>query len=181
MVVPLLTVLAFGMVEFGTAWRDSLTVSSATRAGARVVSSLGDERLADYQTLLSVQSALDAVDPAAIEGVLIYDASATDGAVPAGCLPAGVPRALSGQCNYYTGAQLASLDESDHSAFSGTTSCDPGSWDEEWCPLTRVTSQGAGLDYVGIRVVMTHELVTGLFPISDLTITESAVMRVEPR
>ena len=72
-VAPLLALLAAGVIEFGMAWRDNLTVSSASRAAARVASNLGNNNLADYEALLTLEAALASMEYATLEGVLIYD------------------------------------------------------------------------------------------------------------
>lgn len=182
-VAPLLITLAFGMVEAGLAWRGDMAVSSAARAGARVASNLGEHRMADYETLIAVQSALDSIDVDEVVGVLIYDASAVDGSVPAGCgaNESNYSHGSYGRCNYYTGEQLAAVVSGDTTNFAGTDECEDGSWDENWCPVDRQTRQSLGLDQIGVQVEVKHSLVTGVFPMSDLNVVESAVMQAEPR
>ena len=51
LITPILVMMAMGILEFGLAWRDSITVSSSLRAAARVGSNAGNDRLADYNTL----------------------------------------------------------------------------------------------------------------------------------
>ena len=43
-VAPFLALIVAGILEYGTLWRDNLTVTSSSRAAARVVSNLGDSR-----------------------------------------------------------------------------------------------------------------------------------------
>ena len=95
LVAPLLALLVAGIVEFGTLWRDNLTVATSTRAAARVVSNLGDSRLADYEALLTLDAALGGVDGLTVEGVLIYNAAAADGEPHSSCFDvAGDPQAV---------------------------------------------------------------------------------------
>ncbi|MCB1015308.1 MAG: pilus assembly protein, partial [Acidimicrobiales bacterium] len=79
---PILVTIAIGILEYGLAWRDSITVSSTTRAGARVGSNAGNDRLADYNTLLAVQAAVASIPNAQIQRVVIYRSTTTDGKVP---------------------------------------------------------------------------------------------------
>lgn len=176
-VVPLLSLLAAGIVEFGMAWRDNLTVSSATRSAARVVSNLGAFEGADWQGLQTLDAALNSMEHATLEGVLVYDGSATDGKPAASCFDAGGnPQAsAAGNCNFYTAAMIASMSASD---FSSAVSC--GSWDWYFCPITeRSTSQGS-LSDVGVWVRVDRGWFTDMFPGDGITIDDQTVMRVEP-
>lgn len=174
LILPLLALLAFGTLEFGLAWRDSLTISNALRSGARVGSNAGDDRLADYNVLKQVESAIRDIDVARIERVVIYKADDLDGVAPQACID-GTPQA--GVCNVYTAAQMDSLAETDFT--------DPdcsGEPDGPWCPTTREDRQVIGGDYLGVWVKVHREWITGLFPpTTGLTMTDSAVMRLEPR
>ena len=176
---PILVMIAIGILEFGLAWRDSITVSSTTRAGARVGSNAGNDRMADYNTLLAVQAAVASIPNAQINKVVIYKSTRTDGVVPPECTTAtGGVDSGGVQCNVYTGAQLASLASTQFST-SGST-CSAGSPDVSWCPLGRQSQQSAGADYLGVWISVSHPYVTRIFPGSGLTITDSAVMRLEP-
>lgn len=174
LVLPILALLAFGTVEFGLAWRDSMTVSNALRSGARVGSNAGDDRLADYDILKQVESAIHEIDNTRIERVVIFRSTNLDGIPPAGCV-AGTPQ--SGVCNVYTAAQMSSLTAAsfDHATCSG----DP---DSSWCPTTREDRQVVGPDYLGVWVQVHRDWITGLFPPSaGITMTDHAIMRLEPR
>jgi len=176
-VVPLLGLLAAGIVEFGMAWRDNLTVSSATRSAARVVSNLGEFEGADWQGLQTLEAALSSMEHATLEGVLVYDGSATNGQPAASCFDAGGnPQAsAAGNCNFYTAAMIASMTAGD---FSSAVSC--GSWDWYFCPITeRSTSQGS-LSDVGVWVRVNRGWFTEMFPGDGITIDDQTVMRVEP-
>ena len=177
---PLLVTLAIGIFEFGLAWRDSITVAGATRAGARVGSNAGNDRLADYNTLLAVQAAIASIPNTRINRVVIYKSTTTDGAVPAACTTTTAQGIASGTtfCNVYTAAQLASLSTANFGT-SGST-CASAAWDVNWCPLSRQSQQSAGADYLGVWVSISHPYVTKVFPGNGLTIKDSAVMRLEP-
>jgi len=177
-VAPLLALIVAGILEFGTAWRDKLTVSNGTRAAARVVSNLGDNRQADREALETLRAALASMDDVTIEGILIYDASAADGAPSPSCFDgAGNARSSAGQCNYYTETQLNTLTQAD---FLGTTSCTFPSPDRYFCPTSRSDDQGAGLTPVGVWVEVTRGWYTELFPGEGYNFSDRAVMNVEP-
>ncbi len=177
-VAPLLGMLVAGTTEFGTGWRDNLTVTNATRAAARVASNLGDDRDADREALETLRAALAGMEGTTLDGVLIFDASAADGQPSALCFTAGGdPKgSASGNCNYYTDAQLQSLGAGD---FTGS-SCS-GEPDENFCPVTeRQTDLSSGLTPVGVWVRVEREWYTQVFPGDGYTITDITVMNVEP-
>ncbi|MFQ5556786.1 MAG: TadE/TadG family type IV pilus assembly protein [Acidimicrobiales bacterium] len=178
-VAPLLGLLLAGTVEFGMAWRDNLTVSSGSRAAARVVSNLGDDPQADYEALLTLEAGLSALDYATIEGVLIYDASATSGNPPAACFDGnGDPQSsASANCNYYSGTMIDGV-IAKAANFSSGTSC--GLWDQYFCPVTERSTSQTTLTDVGIWVRVDRGWFTKVFPGSGLTIEDQTVMRVEP-
>lgn len=177
---PILVMLAIGILEFGLAWRDSITVSSALRAGARVGSNAGNDRLADYNTLLALQSAIASIPNARITRVVIFNASTSTPGQPSNGCKAGTPSTAAGaQCNVYSAAQLASMTSSNFSGTSGS-GCSAASWDVSWCPRTRTAQQASGADYMGIYIVVNHPFVTRMFPGGGITIDDSAVMRLEP-
>lgn len=179
LITPILVMMAMGILEFGLAWRDSITVSSSLRAAARVGSNAGNDRLADYNTLLALQSAIASIPNAQITKVVIYKSTDADGVVPPNCTTSATGINSGGvQCNVYTGAQLASLS----TANFGTTgsSCSTTAWDYYWCPLGRQSQQSAGADYMGVWIQVSHPYVTRLFPGSGITIKDKAVMRLEP-
>lgn len=180
MITPVLVMLAIGILEFGLAWRDSITVSSTLRAGARVGSNAGKDRLADYNSLLAVQAAVASIPNTQIVKIVIYKSTTADGTIPANCKTS--TSGILGSCNVYTSAQLAALS----TANFGTTgsglgaTCASGSLDAMWCPLGRETRQAVGTDYFGIWMQVSHPYVTRVFPGSGITISDSTVMRIEP-
>ncbi|MEZ5243941.1 MAG: pilus assembly protein [Acidimicrobiales bacterium] len=186
-VAPLLALVIGGMVEFGMLWRDDMTASASTRAAARVASNLGDDNLADYEALLALDAGLSGLTNLNVEGVLIYNASASDGEPHPSCFDAsGDPVDSAGQCNYYTAAELAAVSSLSCSPpggcaeFPDDASCASG-WATYFCPQTRSTNQGAGTTIVGVWVRIQRDYITGMLPGDGVTITDQTVMRVEPR
>ena len=88
LIAPVFALLVAGVLEFGLAFRDSMTVSNALRSGARVGSNAGRERLADYTILKSVEAAMKEVPTSRVIRVVVYKASTSSSNVPASCLTA---------------------------------------------------------------------------------------------
>jgi hypothetical protein len=185
-VAPLLALLVAGMVEFGTMWRDNLTMSSSTRASARIVSNLADERLADYEALLTLEAGLTGVDGINLHGVLIYDAGAADGQPHASCFDGtGDPQASAGHCNFYSAADVAMMPGLSCAVtcaeFPNNANC-AGGLTVYFCPQEdRETDQALGTANVGIWIRADRPYITGLLPGNGVTMTDSTVMKVEPR
>lgn len=176
MVLPLIAIMAFGVLEFGLAFQDRMTVQSGARTGVRVASAAGTSVDADKNLLLGLGTALRSVGLGNVDWVLVYKSTTADGAVPTTCLDP--PRAATAACNFYTGAQLSQV-------VAGTA---PSTWfgcgltalDRFWCPTARQTIQANGTDYIGVRVRARHPLTTGFFG-TTLTIDSHGVMRLEPQ
>jgi Flp pilus assembly protein TadG len=172
LVFTFLCTLVFGVVEFGMAWQDKLTVETATRSGVRVGSNLGKDSQADYNLLLGVKSALTDVGMSNVNYVIVYKSSNLNGTIPSTCPVTGTPASVSGVCNVYTGAQLTALASTQ---FGGTS----GKLDAAWPPANRVNLQSSGPDYLGVWIKVTHPYITKLFG-NSTSIVDSAVMRLEP-
>jgi len=176
-ILPLLLIIAFGVVEYGNAWNRKLQIETAARSGARVGSSLGNTRLADYGLLQGVKSALSDIGLQNVLYVEVFKSTATDGSRPTGSCASDTPTSVTNQCNVYTGAQLQSLTQTD---FSGTSSCDSTAPDHYWCPLNRQSVQSLGPDYLGVWIKADYVTITGLFK-SPFYLTAAAIMRLEPK
>ena len=184
-VAPLLALLVAGIMEYGLLWRDDLTVTSATRAGARVASNLGDSYLSDYEALVSLDAALASIDGITIEGVLIYHADAADGTPHSSCFDvSGDPQSSNNECNFYSAADLITVAALDCSVscteFPDNGNCF-GGMSVNFCPQQdRETDQATGVTDVGVWVRINREYTTGIFPGEGVTITDYTVMTVEP-
>lgn len=177
LLLPLLALMAFGIMEFGLARQDKLMVQTAARAGVRVGSAASSTSSADKELLLGVGSALNDIGLDNVDWVLVYKSTTVDGTVPAVCTT-GTPHSVSGSCNAYSGAQLGQM-------VAGTApatwfGCGGASLDASWCPTARESIQANGTDYLGVWISARHPMVTGFFG-SVLTLTDRAVMRLEPR
>ena len=178
LIVPVFVLLMAGVLEFGMAWRDSMTVSNALRSGARVGSNAGRERSADYDIIKSIEAAMREIpDTARVQRIVIYKADTANSSPTPTCM-AGTPSSSgSSPCNVYTGADMARP----ASDFSGTTSCSPTAIDRYWCPVSRQNQQALGADYLGVWMQVQYNYVTHVFPGTGLTIKDRAIMRLEPR
>lgn len=177
MVLPFLMVIVLGVLDVGLAWRASMTVTSATRAGARVASNMGIDWDADRQTLLAIGAGLGRIPASQIERVVIYRSTSADGAVPAACLTATALSSggnASARCNVYRGSDVANV-----ASLSFPTSC--SGRHQFYCPSSRVNSQATstGLDFIGVYIVNQHPTMTKMFG-ATMDIKDTTVMRIEP-
>lgn len=179
-VASLLFTMLFGIVEFGLAFRDRLTVSNATQGAARVGSALGDSTDSDYEVLLSLEQSLSTLPNSGlgiVKYVDVYRAKA-DGTPASGCPGAN--------CNRYNFAPLVAP------PCLWNPCPDPGAgysgW--PWDPSTRDVEL-PGLDVLGVRVTFAHDWITGgIVPLPNVACdgtpgagcwADTAVMRLEPQ
>ena len=158
-VLSLLMILAIGAFEWGMAFRDWLSVSSATREGARVAASAGTVVLADCAILEATAGSLLAIDDSNIRLVEIYNADTTG--APTGQLQRYRPKEPDDP-----GASLVCTN---------------------WFPLlnaypaTGRDNIGAERDWVGVRLEFTHSWKTGLFWWSGgVTWSDRTIILMEP-
>lgn len=156
LVTPLLFMLVFGVIEFGTAWFHRSAVEDMSAVGARAASVSGSDAVADYQILQAVRRAT--ADTGAVTAVVVYRATAPGDPLPDACRTASVVNTATVRgCNRYGAADLSLA--ADRFGCTGTAR------DATWCPSTRRTAlQGAKgpPDYVGVYVETHHQSATGL-------------------
>jgi len=177
LVLPFMALMAMGIMEFGLARQDKLTVQTGARSGVRVGSAAGNAATADKNLLLGAGSALNDIGLANVNWVVVYKSTTTDGAVPASCT-SPTPHSVSSSCNAYSGAQLQQVVAG--TAPASWFGCGAGSLDASWCPTSRLTIQANGADYLGVWLSARHPMFTGFFG-SALTLTDNAIMRLEPQ
>jgi Flp pilus assembly protein TadG len=186
LIAMFLLVLVAGTFDYGFAWRSGLAVNEGARAGARVGSSQGIGRGADYYALNSVKSTLTAsgvIDQ--VTKVVVFKSTTSDGVVPSTC----VASSPSGTCNVLTGAQLKALTVS---SYDLTISSDPAvaptgtgclkttaATKVGWCPSARSNAQDTGADYYGVYVELSYPRKFSVLG-GNITVTRTAVMRLEP-
>ena len=180
---PVFALLIFGILEFGLAFRDYLTVANASRDGARAASAFGDDLYADYNVIQVVRQSTKGFRPNEIQRLIIFNAQSVGGSVtspthPAhACLTAtvGIPEV----CNVYNAADLGRP----KSDFGCKTT---QNLDRFWCPAAMNGQNGREVrasgppDYIGVYVKTRHNFITGMFgPGMDLT--DELTMRIEPQ
>jgi Flp pilus assembly pilin Flp len=182
-IAVLLFTILFGIVEFGLAFRDRLTVANATQTAARVGSALGDDLRADFEVLKSLEQSLQTLPNSGIGVVRYVDIFEADGV--------GEPKSScpGGDCNRYIYFP------------NFTATCD-------WSPCPDPATGGAlgggwaaddvdrdvvlpNLDVMGVRVTFAHDWVTGgLVPLPNVDCDgtpgagcweDVAIMRLEPQ
>ena len=176
-VTPLLIALALGVFEIVVAWGHSQTVVEAARGASRTATQTGQAEQADQLALRSVKAAFDNtwVD---VQRVVVYDSTSPDGSPPAGCVATGVTTSPAGlNCNVYVSADLG--DVLNDSRFYNGPDCGSGKSSNR-CPTLR-NNELDGAQWVGVWVEFEQPWLTGAFALGNYTITESTVMRMEPR
>jgi len=174
---PLYLVLMFGIIEFGGAFRDYLTVNNAASSGARQASISANSVDADYQIIQAVKRASSAMPPAEILHIVVFHATSPDSTLTSVSASCAAFTASSGVCNTYTSAAFGWTSSSTH------WGCGALSNDQYWCPTTRKAAQtGANgpPDFIGVYIQATHPYITGLFG-SSLTLTKTSILKIEPQ
>ncbi len=159
--VPVLVLLAFGMLEFGLAFASKLELSQAVNQATRHATVMGREPNADIEILDALDAGFSG-DMGVIDHVDIFRADANGDPV---------------EWNRYlwTGAGCEWFpcpDPSPGPAVYG----DPA----DYPPCERVTSLNLGTDMIGVRVQYTHEWISGVLGLPDQTWHETARARLEP-
>ncbi|MGZ4760001.1 MAG: TadE/TadG family type IV pilus assembly protein [Acidimicrobiales bacterium] len=171
LLVPFFVLLLFGMLEFGGAFRDYLTLSNAASTGARQAGIQGNAASADWNIILAVKDAANAMPLSQITRIAIFKAATPTAGLPANCDTGGVAG-----CNSYDAATVASVK---------TTATMPASWanctgpDSYYCPTGRSVS-ASNPDYLGVWVQIVHPWITGLFG-KSITMTQTSIIRLEPQ
>lgn len=181
-VASLMFMLLFGIIEFGLAFRDRLTVTNAVQGSARVVSALGDDPISDYEMLLSLEQSLGVLPGQAVGIIKYVDVYLADSnGNPVGSCAAGG----GSLCNRYTWAPSGGICDwvPCPDAANGYSS-----W--TWSPVGRDVEL-PGLDVIAVRVTYAHQWVTGgIVPLPNVDCdgtpgagcwADTAVMRLEPQ
>jgi hypothetical protein len=174
--VQLLAILAFSIVDVGFAYRDKLTVNSAVRGTARVIANAGTSVDADYQGVIILRGALGSIPQANVNRLVVFRADADGNPTNPNCLlPAA--EALHGyanDCNVYSASEIFTAPAS---SFANCTS----GLQSKFCPTSRVRPLSGGTPTeIGVWLSVTYTSRTKLFPFAQLTLTDKAVMRLEP-
>jgi Flp pilus assembly protein TadG len=180
LILPLVVLLLTGVFEYGTAWRESLTLASAVRAASRQAANNGSNRAADFLALQSFDAVMSSSKNLTVQKVVIYKTTSATGApLDPSCFTSAAPSAAY-QCNVYTGAQIDALDSDYLVSFGPSDTSCTAALDANWCPLVRKDLQSDPPDYLGVYAVVTYRSVTRLLPVTK-QFTDRAVTRIEPR
>ena len=159
--MPIMIAILIGTIETGVAFKDYLTVSYASRDGARIGALAGNDADADCNIVHGVIDALGS--GASLEnlfGLQIYRADPATG------------NRINADTNTWI---LAGTDPYD-CAFDWTIT-------EKWPSTSRKTSFSASsqLDIIGVRLYFRHDWLTGFPPFSGFFwIDEHTITRMEP-
>lgn len=186
-VLPLLLVLVMGILEFGLAFRDRLTIANGTQSAGRVAAALGNQEDADIAILQAVEQSLGLL-PNSGGGVLKHvQIWKSDGnGNPA--TPCAVAGAGGTNCNWYVYAPADSCKwQPCPDPYNGS----PAAYGGDYMPTGRdVTMESGGsLDVLGVTVLFSHDWVTGVLPMADIDCTptgtncwaDSSLFRLEPK
>jgi len=178
LITPLFIFIIFGIIEFGGAFRDYLTLSNAASQGTRTSAIQNSSDTADWNTLQAIKRASKAVPLTQFNKVVIFKATGPTSSVPVACKTSG----QAGVCNLFQQSDLQ-------------LSTTPAGWDctkpasasnpiAYWCSTTRKVNlsdnSGAGPDYVGIYIEMTHPWITGLFG-QSIVMSDTSITKLEPQ
>jgi hypothetical protein len=177
---PVFFALLFGVIEMGILFRDHLTITNATRDGARTAAASGSDIDADWRILQTINQSAAAASRGDIQRIVIFKATSTSDKPSATC-KAGT--SVDGVCNVYTVADIARP--------VTDFTCSGTSPDKRFCPFGPAPplspgppyyrdTRMSGLGYIGVYIEMRHRYVTGFFGAS-VTIRDTTVVRIEPR
>jgi Flp pilus assembly protein TadG len=181
-VLPFIMAVMLATFELGMGWRAQMTVSNASRSGARVASNVSVDPMADYTTLGSVAAGLNSLTSATVNWVTIYKITGSDITPPAACT---TPSAIlahgsaANSCNTYSASDLAAVEAGTTTGFGNCGVL--GDKDRQWCPTARNNQMSSTLepDTIGVAISITYPSSTKLFG-STRTIVDRFAMRIEP-
>lgn len=163
--LPLIILMIVGIMEIGMAFKDFLTVSAASREGARIAALAGTDSQADCAVLIGIADLVSPGDLDRIDRIDIYKAAEGTGA-----------QGITNQAVLNPPDDPMTCQQP-HTVLDGWT-ISPVAYP----PSGRQTTVGTtNLDLVGVRVVLTRNWITGFPPFrGSFTVDESTITRVEP-
>jgi hypothetical protein len=170
--IPLMLIV-FGIIEYGFVFKDSLTLSSATRAGARYGSAE-----TGLESNLFFPKVADAVATAATaaqfkEGDRMWIYEAKEDGDPKDNTLCG--NGVNG--TWGTGSEFCRSYQYTGGRWNTAISNATGAWDSD-TDVQACLGAGGTIDSVGVRLQLSHDAITGFF--RDLQLKEKTVMRFEP-
>jgi Flp pilus assembly protein TadG len=175
-IFPVLALFVFGIIEYGFVFKDSLTVTSATRSGVRTAAAESKAATFSSDAASAVATAVGAIASDAPQVLWIYKAG--PGGKPCNDLACATEQAdFSTNCSVCNRYAWSTATKSWTVTFTGWTSTDQNA-----CTTPAPVPAGSYQtpDGVGIYLKVNHKFFTGLFG-NNKTLTDSTVMRLEPR
>jgi Flp pilus assembly protein TadG len=177
-VTPIFVFLLFGILEFGGAFRDYLTVGDAASSGSRAASIQGNTQTADWEIMQAVKRSARAIPSTQLTDLVVFKASGPNSVVSTTCKTTGVTVGTAaspdaGSCNHYGISDLALT------TLPTTWSCTVGPY-QYWCPPTRNVTLTPDPDYLGIWIKVEHPFATGLFG-NTIDLTATSITKLEPQ
>lgn len=172
-IATLLLSLLFGIIEFGIAFRDRLTIANATQSAARVGASMGADPEADISILRSLEQSLGILPNSGVGIVRYVDVYK---ARPDGTPDGGCPGSNCTRYTYFPG-------------FTATCDWSPCPEDPTVVNWTGRDDALPDLDVLGLELGYAHEWLTDFLPLNDVQCvtpgvncwTNKAIMRIEPQ
>ena len=156
-VFPFLFLLLFGLVEFGWAFKDSLSVGHGAREAARAGATFGNDPHANFLALGEVSEVLDPVGIADGLRVRIYNPET------------GVGDNYTFIEGFAGGCDWSPCPDPDSLAYNPPT----------WLPTNRDVS-APFTDRIGVRVIYTHRWITRFFATTS-DFTKDVTFQIEPQ
>ncbi|MEE9417608.1 MAG: TadE/TadG family type IV pilus assembly protein [Acidimicrobiales bacterium] len=190
-VTPVVMLILLSVLEFGMLFRNYLTVTQMTRDAARTASAYGDDYDADFRIASIAANTAKVATSGEVKRMVVFRGTNEElSVVPDVCktvrhddplVNSDLTDILSGpeNCIILTPDTWADAERYGCNNFGNTAGDDPD-FDLNWCPTLRDVAATGGTDYVGVWVEFEHKWVTGLFG-DSMTITESMIMRLEPK
>jgi hypothetical protein len=158
-VFPLLFLVLLALVEFGMAFKDSLSIGHGAREAARAGATFGNDPYANILVLREIEDVMDPVGIADGLRVRIYDAEA-----------GGLSDEYVFQDGYAFGCDWFPCPDPDAGSFYAPPN---------WLPTTRDV-EIPDTDLLGVRVTFTHRWLTKLFATSS-DFTKEVEFQIEPQ
>jgi len=157
-VFPLLFLVLFGLVEFGWAFKDNLSVGHSAREAARAGATFGNDPSANFLVLQEIEEVMDPLGIADGLRVRVYNPSS------------GVGDDYVFQDGYAFGCDWVPCPDPNAGSFYDIPT---------WNPATRDIS-APSTDRIGVRVTFTHQWITKLFA-STSDFTKDVDFQIEPQ
>lgn len=158
-----LCIILFGIIEYGVVFKDSLTLSSSTRAGARTASAIPNEGGWTDAAVAAVQVQSSALKHQSSDELWLYNANTTTGN-PIGA--ADDKTCPSGSCMRYTWNTATKKFDLKSGGLGTMTAClNKGG------PL--------GMSSIGVKLIVQHQSITGIVP-APIQLSEKTIMQLEP-